>query len=301
VVNKQANRHKAELQGCFWGSVNRWECDENDHLNVRFYAQKMNQALQVFLLQRNLVPDAEPDAALQRIRVQHIRFLREARIATPLRIDCGIARTGEAELDILQLMVDNVTDIPVAAFVTTVDTNGWQIGQEAEVPVPVEAAPRGLDPASSHSVPSSREEAAALGFQIVGAGIIGPEECAAAGFFLPHNYIGRVSDGMPNLWAFLNSDADSQARQSGAQGGAALEYRLRIHAPLRHGSIFCHLSGIRSLGSKTQNMAHVVIDETAGRCAATAEAVGVAMDLATRRAVPISEERRQRLERLMIR
>ncbi len=299
--NKQANKHKAELQGCFWGSVNRWECDENDHLNVRFYAHKMNQALQVFLLQENLIPDAEPEAALQRIRVQHIRFLREARIATPLRIDCGIARSGDAELDILQLMVDNVTDTPVAAFVTTVDTSGWQTQGKAEVPVPVEAAARGLDPASSHSAPSSRKEATAQSFQIVGGGIIGPEECDAAGFLLPHNYIGRISDGMPNLWAFLNGDVDSQARQSGAQGGAALEYRLHIHAPLRHGSIFSHLSGIRSLGNKTQNMAHAVIDETAGRCAATAEAVGVAMDLATRRAVPISQERRQRLERLMIR
>ena len=295
------NHQTQALQGCFWGSVNRWECDENDHLNVRFYAHKMNQALQVFLLHRNLVPDADPDAVLPRIRVQHIRFLREARIATPLRIDCGIARIGETDLDILQLMVDNVTEIPVAAFITTIDINSWQIEQEAEVQVPAEAAPRGLDPASSHAVPGSRKDAAALGFQVVGGGIIGLEECDAAGLLLPHNYIGRVSDGMPNLWAFLNSEADSQARQSGAQGGAALEYRLRIHAPLRRGSIFCHLSGIRSLGNKTQNMAHVMIDETAGCCAATAEAVGVAMDLATRKAVPISEERRQRLERLMIR
>jgi acyl-CoA thioester hydrolase len=198
-------------------------------------------------------------------------------------------------------MVDNVTEIPVAAFVTTVDSNGWHIRREAEVPVPVEAAPRGLDPASSFTIPCSRTEAAALGFQVVGRGIIGAEECDAAGLLLPHNYIGRVSDGMPNLWAFLNGEADSRARQSGAQGGAALEYLLRIHAPLSRGSIFCHLSGIRSLGSKTQNMAHVLIDETAGRCAATAEAVGVAMDLSTRKAVPISEERRQRLERLMIR
>ena len=25
------------LEPCFWGSVNTWECDENDHQNVRFF------------------------------------------------------------------------------------------------------------------------------------------------------------------------------------------------------------------------------------------------------------------------
>lgn len=295
------NNPQAELLGSYWGSVNRWECDENDHLNVRFYAHKMNQALQVFLLQQNLTTQADPDAVLQRIRVQHIRFLREARIATPLRIDCGIARVGDEELEVLQLMVDNLTDIPVAAFVTTIATDGWQVHHGPAVPVPDEAAARGLDPAAAYSVPHSRQEAESQGFQVVGRGIIGADECDAAGMLLPHHYIGRISDGMPNLWAFLNSDADSEARQSGAQGGAALEYRLHVHAPLRRGSMFCQLSGIRALGNKTQNMAHVVIDETVGRCAATAEAVGVAMDLTTRKAVVISDERRQRLERLMIR
>ncbi len=295
------NNPQAELLGSYWGSVNRWECDENDHLNVRFYAHKMNQALQVFLLHRNLTTHADPDAVLQRIRVQHIRFLREARIATPLRIDCGIARFGEDELDVLQLMVDNLTDLPVAAFVTTIATEGWQVRDGPTVPVPDEAAARGLDPAATHSVPGTRQAAESLGFQVVGRGIIGADECDAAGMLLPHHYIGRISDGMPNLWAFLNSEADSEARQSGAQGGAALEYRLHVHASLRRGSMFCQLSGIRALGNKTQSMAHVVIDETAGRCAATAEAVGVAMDLTTRKAVVISQERRQRLERLMIR
>lgn len=29
----------------FRGSVNRWECDENDHLNVRFFVEKHWQSL----------------------------------------------------------------------------------------------------------------------------------------------------------------------------------------------------------------------------------------------------------------
>jgi len=288
------------LQGCYWGSVNRWECDENDHLNVRFYAQKMNQALQILLLQRNLLAGASAEAMLARIRVQHIRFLREARIATPLRIDCGIVAARDGSLDVLQLMVNNLSGEHLAAFVTTLDIDGRALGAPTDAEVPANLGPRGLDPSAPYAQPDSLREALALGYHVVGRGVIGGDECDANGILLPHNYIGRVSDGMPNLWAFLNEAADSEARQSGELGGAALEYRLRIHTPLRRGRVFAHLSGVRALGNKTQNMAHVVIDETAGRCAATAEAVGVAMDLQTRRAVPISDARRQRLEKLLL-
>jgi hypothetical protein len=90
------------------------------------------------------------------------------------------------------------------------------------------------------------------------------------GTVLPHVYIGRVSDGMPNLWVFVNSSEDLAARAEGSMGGAALEYHLAIHEPLRQGDVFTQLSGIRAIASKTQTMAHVLINERTGRCAASA-------------------------------
>ena len=64
------------LVPCYRGSVNAWECDENDHLNVRFYLAKTNQGLPFALDAIGL-----PAAALARIdahpriRAQHVRFL----------------------------------------------------------------------------------------------------------------------------------------------------------------------------------------------------------------------------------
>ena len=72
---------------CYLGSVNRWECDENDHLNVRFYAQKINQSVATFL-HETLGPNTLT------ITRQHLRFVQEARIATPLRVDCGLVDVG---------------------------------------------------------------------------------------------------------------------------------------------------------------------------------------------------------------
>jgi acyl-CoA thioester hydrolase len=138
-----------------------------------------------------------------------------------------------------------------------------------------------------------------MGYRVVGRGVIGREECDASGVVLPHVYIGRISDGMPNLWAFMNAEEDQAAREQGAMGGAALEQRLEILAPLHSGMVFTQLSGVRALGSKTQQMSHLLYGGD-GTLAARAEAVGVAMDLTTRKAVPISDQRRARLEPLLL-
>ncbi|MFW6093825.1 MAG: thioesterase family protein [Pseudomonadota bacterium] len=287
------------LVPCFQGSVNQWECDENDHLNVRFYAHKINQALQIYLAGLGA---EQPSEALPRIRAQHIRFLKESRSATPLRVDCGMVGRDAERLELLAVMHDNVDGEPLAAFTTTLDLTRWPIAPSGDLVAPPEhARPRGLDPAALPGPPASPEAARAAGFRVVGRGIISAEECAGDGRLLPHVYIGRISDAMPNLWAFMASARDAADRDTGTMGGAALEQRLTIHAPLREGAVFCQLSGVRALGNKTQQMAHLLYDETAGRFAASAEAVGVAMDLTTRKAVPISPERRARMESLLLR
>jgi len=287
------------LTPCHWGSVNQWECDENDHLNVRFYAQKVNQALAIMVSQISDVAAADVGPA---IRSQHVRFLRESRVATPLRVDCGVIETGPASLKVLSLMHDNVTGELLAGVQTrlaiTVDTPQ---SEAKPVSVPEPAQPRGIDPADLPVPPADRDAALAAGFRVVGRGVIGAEECNAGGLLQPHHYVGRISDGMPNLWAFVNPPGEQSARASGALGGASLEQRLEILAPLEAGTVFTQLSGVRALGGKTQHMSHVLYDETRGRVAATMEAVGVAMDLTTRRAVAISDERRAHLEGLLLR
>ena len=72
------------MQLTYRGSVNRWECDENDHLNVRFCEQKLYQTLLSGLLEHQCL-SAEDLAHLPNlIRRQHIRFQAESRLAAPL-------------------------------------------------------------------------------------------------------------------------------------------------------------------------------------------------------------------------
>lgn len=270
---------------CYYGSVNHWETDENDHLNVRFYAEKMNQALTIFLREA-AVPAA-------RVESQHIRFVQEARIAAPLRVDCVPVAGANGQMNVLSLMRQNLTEAPIAAFTTSLTIEGdrpadWHSGGV----IPEWALPRGVDPADPYPEPADVDAARHLGFRTMGRGVIQVPECDSDRVMLRHHYIGRISDGMPNLWAFEAED--------GELGGAVVEYRLNYRAPLHEGEIFHQLSGIRSLGARTQHMVHLMFNETTGELALSAEAVGVAMDLEKRKAVPVSDRRKAQMADLML-
>lgn len=290
---------EANLQTCYLGSVNAWECDENDHLNVRFYTQKMNQALQIFVRQFSEPPAVNPDGVLQGIRAQHIRYLREARTAMPLRIDCAIVGQRVDQLDVLKLMVDATCGEVPATYLTTIAVSHRLNSDYPLLPIPEVAAPRGLEPDTPYDGSITAEEASKLGYIVAGKGLIGRDECDASNVLLPHNYIGRISDGVPNVWAWLNKDEENRALPCKQIGSVAIEYRLSIHRVLQAGSAFTQLSSLRVIGSKTYLIVHRLIDDTSGHCAATAEVVAVLMDLSTRRATPISEQHRRRIESML--
>ena len=199
-------------------------------------------------------------------------------------------------------MVHNLTGEPVAGFMTRLEGSSLpERDSDAGVPIPDWAAARGVQPTDPFPLPESPAAAEAMGFQMMGRGRIAAFECDARGMVLPEIYIGRISDGMPNLWAFTTDKVEQEQRQSGALGGAALEYQLDVIAPLSCDDVFRHLSGIRAIGNKTQHMVHLLIHERLNTVAVRAEAIGVGMDLQTRKAVPISGVRRAQLESLLVR
>jgi acyl-CoA thioester hydrolase len=292
------------LTGHFWGSVNTWECDENDHQNVRFYAHKALQAMQSWAVEMS-GRVAAVERVARAIRRQHIRFLAEARAATPVRVEVGALSSSSEGLTLLAVMRHNATDQPLAAFTSVLDAQILGDLLAGLSPIANAAAPdfaqaRGL-PGDLPRAPTNLANALSAGYRVVGRGVIGGVECQADGLLSPWGYIGRVSDGMPNLAVILSTPEEREARESNAIGGAALEYRLEILEPLARDDVFIHLSGVSAIADKTQRMAHVLINARTGTCAMQAAAIGVSMDLVTRRAIAIPEARRARLAELMLR
>ncbi len=282
------------------GSVNAWECDENAHLNVRFFLAKVDQGLP-FALHALGLREQRP-----RIRAQHVRFLREARLATPLTAWTGLA--AGPGLTLYSELRHSRTEEVMAAVLTEVDflaADGTPHvpslpAGAARCEVPEHGAPRGIG-AGAASLRPERGAVAELGFVEIGRGSVAPWECDLHGELESFQYVGRISDSVVNLMAQFQTDEELSRRSRGEEGGALVELRIVHHAPLREGDLFTIQSGIAAVGRKTQHIVHLVFDERSRACVASAEGIAVAMDLKTRRALELPEERRQRIEARLLR
>lgn len=284
------------MVAAFQGSVNRWECDENDHLNVRFYLQKAEQGLLFGLPELGIADAASAPGLLSQVDVHHIRYLQEARMAAPLRGELGIVGLADDRLQLLTILRHGGTEQPLATVLTDIRLRETQIARVATDlrfldTVPDFAQPRGVLAEPSPYAQLDRAAAEAHGYSRVGAGVIHAHECSGGGRLLDWQLLGRISDGMPNFWARIEAD------KSNAEflGGAVLEFRLQRLAALSVGQRYEQLTAIGDVGNKTHELSHLIYDRSTGIACAAADAVAIAMDLEARKSISISPERRARL------
>jgi acyl-CoA thioester hydrolase len=285
------------------GYVNSWECDENDHLNVRFFVAKANEGLP-FVLAALGCGSAALDRMGARPRVlrQHIRFLREARMATPLVVVSGVARHEVDRLTVYGEVRHSLTGAVHAAIVTELalaTAEGRRIAipelrPEHRCEIPEHGAPRGLAGVAARA-PPPRAALAELGFVEIGRGRVGLPECDASGELEPFQYVGRVSDSAVNLMIRSQTEDELARRGYGVEGGAVVEFRIVHHAPLRAGSLFTIQSGLAAVTRKTQHVVHLFWEEESSACVASCDVIAVAMDLRTRKAIEFSDARRARM------
>lgn len=285
----------------YQGSVNRWECDENDHLNVRFYLHKAHQALDAFALARGL------SAALPRhvrwldnLRAHHIRYLREARMAVPMAGDVAVVAYEGKRLTLLCELRHVFTGTVLAAFLSEFDLPpSAHEAARAVLATGVEAVPghagaRGVEAATSPYASLSLAAAQDAGYRPIGAGVIQPEECDDRGMLNPWHYMGRTSDAMPSFWSQLQTAQELEAGE-GYLGGAVLEYRMEIHRPLARGEAYQHFGALGEVGEKTMQLGHLMYEQRTGELVVSAEALSITLDLTTRKSIPIPAARRERM------
>ena len=267
------------------GSVNRWECDENDHLNVRFCEEKLWQTLVGGLLELDLISATEVDDLPARITCQHLRFQQESRIATPISGFVSLLSTAVSkEFNVLAQLRHSVSGEPLCSALVAISglAHGEATVSEEEI---THGLPRGIDADSPYHV-LNLASALEKGFVVTGRGVIQPNECTNSGCLLPYNYMARTSDSMPNLWSHLAGDE----RVTDAEGGAVVEFRRHYHQPLREHQTLVVVSGLLDAQGKIQRFGHLLFDARTQQCYASAQAVAVRMDLQARKAIALSEE-----------
>jgi len=279
------------------------------HMNVQFYVAKADEGLAALAAALGLSPRVQRDAdAMLTARDLHIRFHREMRPGAAFAVIAGVLEARAEGLIVYEEMRSTISSDVVATFVTRAEwcdaeTRGGlplpviAIAKSADhlLTLPDHARPRGLDLAPARPTPHL-DDAERMGLITTFRGAVLSEHCDRKGFMTPRHHIGRVSDAIPNLIALTRG----HDRSNGTIGGAALEYRLVLRMPAREGDLMIVKSGLKSVGAKTYVWAHWLFDAESGDCFATAEAVAVAMDLSTRKAIDIPPDMRVHLERLIV-
>lgn len=278
------------------GSVQQEECDVMGHMNVRHYVARVTDALAWLLLEAGLPPSRGGLV----VRDQHIRFLREMSPGTPFTILGGVLGAAGERLRTFAEVRNTATGAPAATFVTDLAAAEGPLPaglalDALRVALPAHAAPRGLSFDPPRPLPD-RAAALAMGLAEAYRGAVRAQECDRDSLMRPEGVIARVWDGVPNL---RNRGTGFGVKEEGT-GSAALEYRLVHLVPLRAGQLVTVTSGLRALGEKTTTWTHLLHDGETGAPVAAAEAVGVAFDLAARRAIPIPPERREALAALLV-
>lgn len=291
-------------------SVQAWECDQMGHMNVQFYIERAEQGLAGLGVALGMGPQvARKEGARLQIRDLHVRFLREQHQGAPFFLRAGVLEVREQGLRVYEELVSTSSAEVAATFVAEIDwvdeaqrralplpAAASRAAAALEVAVPTHGRPRGLllDPPRPAPDLASAE---GNGMVRIWQGQVLASQCDEQGYLTPRHLVGIVADGIPNL--LVQVEGRDRSSTPGL-GGAALEYRFVIRRPPRRGDVLTLRSGLKQVAEKIYVWCHWMFDLETGEAVATAEAVAIALDLTTRKAIAIPAEMRRMLESRVI-
>ncbi len=279
-------------------NVNAWDCDENGHLNVRYYISKNAQGLTHLLAELGLSPSRLAELGLRpRLAAQHVRYQREARVAAPLVGSGQFVGVDDRRLSVYSELLNSMDGTLYTTFNSDIefcDAGGTRVAPPVRpegiaAVVPEHGAVRSLPATAKPEL--SVAAALAAGYVETGRGTVMADECDRAGRLEAYQYAARIADAIPNLMSTLQTPAEFALRAEGELGGAVIESRAVYHEELHAGERFVLLSGLRSFAAKTMHLSHLMFSLDTNALAFSSAGIGVALDLRTRRAVPFAAER----------
>jgi acyl-CoA thioester hydrolase len=283
--------------------INAWDCDENGHLNVRYYFAKTYQGLIHLLAELGLTQKRLDSLNAKPVLVnQHVRLHKEVRLAVPVTIRGTLVSHAGSRITLYSeirhsfeetLFTTATSEFEIINRTTEQPLDVEIIWPEHDFQRPSEGMIKSLGPEDKPIL--SAAQARDMGYIETARGVVMGEECNRDGDMEVHQYTGRISDAIPNLMASMQSNEEFALRSSGELGGAVVEIRIDYYNPLTVSSRFVILSGLRSFTQKTMRLSHLVFDLDRDRIALHSQGIAVALDLKTRRAVAFSDDRIARM------
>lgn len=252
-----------------------WECDDNRHLNARFYADRFQQASAIFGVRYGL------SGALDAPRSLVYRFHHEVRQGQILAIESTLVsgapngaaighrligptdgRLFASVLDGRDWLTDG-HDVPVRQFVASTDAPRSQLDSDQD--------------------PSGLAAALDAGGIRSGTGLIRGVDTGDHGICSDRVHVGYFSDGAAMVWQAIGLGAD-RLRDEG-WGRMVVDLCVRRLRPAIAGQILEQISRVCGQRSRALVMRHDQFDAVSGHLVASAQAMGMLVCLKTRRAL----------------
>ena len=295
----------AELQTSFRSTVNTWQCDENEHLNVQFFTAFGDEASVHALNALGLGPlgQAKAGIALHPLS-DHIRYWKELRSEDAVEIVSAPIEVTTDRVTLYHELRNAYDSSRSATMIRNVECRDAS-GKPAALPAAfVERARSAMVTLPDHGKPRSAgrfgdlpsltpQAARQAGMMEINRSVVLPEECDGAGNLRPRFHFSRFSDGAGMLWHSLGFDR--VAMRDRRQGTVVLETRTVYRRKVPIGTPTVIISGLLDSTDKALHIAHLMFDAESGQLAATGEAVGVLFDQQARQSMPMGAEDRVRL------
>jgi len=257
-------------------TVEAWECDDNDHLNIQFYFERFAMAeAHAVLALGGAVPAAAPLS-------RHVRFHSELRGGDLVRIASEVA-WADGRLGVLHRMTDPADGRLAATAVDLYDAPG-RGGELDEV-----AGPRSLD-----AGPTPFADVSGPGRKVTGRWVVQPSECVAAGGLSDRGLVALISRANAQFWNGSPCGRDFMAARN--WGRAVVEMKLTVGTrPAAGTPILVASSPIQALRSAVA-LRHAFVDAASGAVLAMVDGSSVIFDRVARKAQKLPDAMREWLD-----
>jgi acyl-CoA thioester hydrolase len=277
--------------------VNRWECDENDHLNVQFYFSRFEEADRQFQLMSGL-----SEALVGARRVRHVRYHKELRTGDLVTVRSAIAFDGPHMLTVVHEMYNTTTGALAATAIDGYEPSAGSVKtlrsrfKDHQCPMIEEAAPRGIS-ATPVSTRFTLDNILASGAKICFRGTVLPRHLGIDGRADDGFALSCFTDGVAHVWE--RTPMTHAFMIDNTFGRVAVEMKLTWASPLKAGDTIVVASGLTgSSGNKTFSMRHYLFESRTKRLAAVCDVVALVMDLNARKAVELPETAMKDISRI---
>ncbi|GAA0777778.1 thioesterase [Roseibium denhamense] len=286
------------IQNTLHSFVNRWECDENDHLNVQFYFSRFEEADRQFRQVSGL-----NETLVGTRRVRHVRYHKELRTGDLVSVQSSIAFDGPHMFTVLHEMRNKVSGVLAATALDGYEPslNSAKVLRQRfndfQCPMISEANPRGIPAAPAHGK-VSRDGLLAKGAEVCFLGTVLPRNIGPDGKADDQFALASCTDGVPHVWQ-RTPMTHSYLTENGL-GRVAVEMKLTWATPLKTGDMIQVVSGFSGVQEKTFSMRHHIFESRTNRLAAVLDVVALTMDLSSRRAVSLPDDAPKAIAAMLI-